>query len=93
MGKGRAEISVERTVDGVKLIVSSPSSPEKKELEIVLPFTDAYKLGRILISESRAGMTQMELLIRKMSELEHSIHKLEEKVRELYSTVFQKDQQ
>ena len=74
-------ISVERTIDGVKLRITTPNG--NNVLEILLPFTDAYKLGRILISESRTGMTQMELLVRKIAELEHAIHRLEDKVREM----------
>jgi len=92
LSKGRVAleervISVERTLDGVKLKLQSPGSNEV--IEVLLPFTDADRLGRALITESRTGMVQMELLIRKIADIEHKIHSLEAKVKELEKTLNQ----
>jgi len=81
-------ISVERSLDGVKLKLQPPGSNEA--IEILLPFEDANRLGRVLVAESRTGMVQMELLVRKIADMEHRIRSLEARLRELERALSQR---
>lgn len=75
-----ADVTIERTIDGIKLVILFRDG---ENIELHLSFQEAAKLGKMLLSESRAGITQMDLLIKKLSDIEHSIHKMEEKMKEL----------
>jgi hypothetical protein len=91
MVKGKAEseerrFTIERTLDGI--IIKIVDSRGRDAIEpILLPFTEAMKLGRILIANAKAGITQTELLVRKFAEIEHELRKLDDRVRELEKVV------
>ena len=75
------KFSVERNLDGVMLRILDSSG--KEILSILLPFQEAEKLGRLLITNARAGTLQTELIVRKLAELEHEVLKLENRLREI----------
>lgn len=77
---GEVSISVRRDVDGVKFIISLP---DRNDIELTLPLTEARKLGKLLISYSDASIIQLDLLLRKLSEIERTIANIEERVRNL----------
>lgn len=77
---------VERTMDGI--IVRIMDSEGRDVIDpILLSFHEAMKLGRLLLSYARAGITQTDLLVRRLAELEHEIRRLDNQVRELLKTV------
>jgi len=75
-------ISIERRFDGVVMRIMKPDGKDVIE-PILLPFSDAKKLGRILISTSDAGRIQMELILRKIAEMEYEIRKMSNQIKEL----------
>lgn len=77
--------SVERNLSGVLLRITDGTG--KEIMSILLPFQEAEKLGRLLISNAKTGMLQTELLVKKMAELEQEIRKLENKLRDLSKKV------
>lgn len=89
MGKRASEerrFSVERTHDGV--LIRIIGADEKDVIDpILLPFTEAMKLGRILIANAKSGITQTELFVRKFAEIEHEIRKFDTRLRELTKLV------
>lgn len=77
-------INVKRDVDGVKLMISLPDG---KSFEFSLPFEEARKLGKLLLSHADTGILQIDLFLRKLSDIERSVAKLDDRVRALESKI------
>lgn len=75
-------IDVKRNAEGVKLLISLSDG---KNIELTLSFEEARKLGKLLLSHADAGILQINLFLRKISDIEKSIAKLDERVRVLES--------
>jgi len=85
-------ISVERRFDGVVMKIMKPD--EKDVLfQILLPFSYARRLGRILISASDAGAIQMDLILRKIAEMEYEIRKLSNQFKKYIEEKSEKQEQ
>lgn len=85
---GEVSVSVRRDVDGVKLTISLPDG---KSVELSLPFEEARKLGKLLLSHADSGILQVDLFLRKLSDIERSVARLDERVRELESRIREKE--
>jgi len=72
---------IERTLDGVVMKIMKPDRSEPVEV-ILLPFSDSVRLGKLLISEAHAGIVQMELLLRKLADIEYEIRRMDNKYME-----------
>jgi len=81
-------VSVRRDADGVKLTISLPDG---KSVELSLPFEEARKLGKLLLSHADSGILQVDLFLRKLSDIERSVARLDERVRELESRIREKE--
>lgn len=81
---GEASITVKRNVDKILLILSIPSIGE---VELALSLSEARRLGKLLMSYSEAGVVQMDLLLRKLSDIERTVSSIIERVRSLESRV------
>lgn len=77
---GEASISIKRDIDRIRLIITLP---DKGDIELTLTLTDARKLGRLLLTYSETNAVQMDLLLRKLSDMEKTISSIEERVRSL----------
>lgn len=77
---GEASISIKRDIDRIRLIITLP---DKGDIELTLTLTDARKLGRLLMTYSETNAVQMDLLLRKLSDMEKTISSIEERVRSL----------
>ncbi|MEM1560068.1 MAG: hypothetical protein QXK54_04480 [Ignisphaera sp.] len=80
-------IDVKRNAEGVKLLISLSDG---KNIELTLSFEEARKLGKLLLSHADAGILQINLFLRKISDIEKSIAKLDERVRVLESRLQEK---
>uniref|UniRef100_A0A7C4D0Z5 Uncharacterized protein n=1 Tax=Ignisphaera aggregans TaxID=334771 RepID=A0A7C4D0Z5_9CREN len=78
-------IDVKRNAEGVKLLISLSDG---KNIELTLSFEEARKLGKLLLSHADAGILQINLFLRKISDIEKSIAKLDERVRVLESRLY-----
>ena len=85
---GEVSVSVRRDADGVKLTISLPDG---KSVELSLPFEEARKLGKLLLSHADSGILQVDLFLRKLSDIERSVARLDERVRELESRIREKE--
>lgn len=79
-------IKIERSDDGVVLRIVDERGGDVVE-PIVLPFTEAEKLGRRLIYEGKTGATQTSLLTKKLADLEHHIYLIAQKLSNLEARV------
>ncbi|MEM1694211.1 MAG: hypothetical protein QXL19_08395 [Ignisphaera sp.] len=80
-------IDVKRNAEGVKLLISLSDG---KNIELTLSFEEARKLGKLLLSHADIGILQINLFLRKISEIEKSIAKLDERIRVLESKLQEK---
>ncbi|MEM1695168.1 MAG: hypothetical protein QXU26_01340 [Thermofilaceae archaeon] len=85
---GEVSVTVRRDADGVKLTISLPDG---KSVELSLPFEEARKLGKLLLSHADSGILQVDLFLRKLSDIERSVARLDERVRELESRIREKE--
>lgn len=81
-------VSVRRDADGVRLAISLPDG---RSIELTLSFEEARKLGKLLLSHADSGILQVDLFLRKLSDIERSVARLDERVRELESRIREKE--
>ncbi|MEM1694277.1 MAG: hypothetical protein QXH21_08180 [Ignisphaera sp.] len=81
-------ISVKRDVDCVILVISLPDG---KNIELTLSFEEARRLGKLLLSHADSGILQIDLFLRKLSEIERDVARLDERIRELESRIREKE--
>lgn len=74
---GEASISVKRDVDRLRLVITLP---DKGDIELTLSLTDARKLGRLLLTYSDTNAVQLDLLLRKLSDIEKALATIDERV-------------
>lgn len=77
---------VERSMDGIVVRIIDSEGRDVVD-PILLSFHEAMKLGRLLLSYAKAGITQTDLLVRRLAELEYEIRRLDDQIRELLKVV------